>query len=152
MFASGGIADSLPLFRKAVEKNPHNSRALIDAARAFGNAHELEDAEAYLDRAIRISGAHPEVAPLIAQTYRMIYRPEKAVEAFERVRRSGKPKSPNVEFELALLYERANRIDQALEAVRDCLKKDPGYLEPKVVLARLEKRAGNASRAGRTSE
>ena len=147
LWATNKRSEALPLFEKAVAQNPRNSRVLIDAARALGASHEVPRAEELLEKAARISGSHREAAPLIAQTFRMIYRPERAVAAFEAIRDAGSSKSANIGFELALLYERANRIDEAIAAVECCLKLEPSYPEPKLVLARLQRRNGNTDAA-----
>src|SRR5437762_3404387 len=77
--------ESLEMFEKAVRKYPQNLLALVDASRALGARFEISRAETLLDKLIALGGRNPQVLHLAGQSYRMIYRPEKAIECFERV-------------------------------------------------------------------
>src|SRR5216117_2903270 len=74
--------ESLELFDRAVRKYPQNLLALVDASRAFGARFEIARAETLLDRLMTLGGRNARVLHLAAQSYRMIFRPEKAVECF----------------------------------------------------------------------
>ena len=77
--------DSLGLFEKAVRKYPQNLVALVDASRALGARFEITKAEAMLDRLMQLGTRNPKILHLAGQSYRMIFRPEKAIQSFERV-------------------------------------------------------------------
>src|SRR5882672_123300 len=77
--------EALALFEKAVRKYPQNLVALVDASRAFGARFEITRAEELLDRLTKVAAGNSEVLHLAGQSYRMIFRPEKAAECFERV-------------------------------------------------------------------
>lgn len=132
---------ALEHFSKAVDRYPHNLTALLDAARAFGTRHEIRQAEEWLARAAQLAGHDPKVLHLVAQTYRMIFRPDQAMHLFEQVIENTSA-LPDAFLELALLYERRHRLDEALTLIGRCLRTAPDYLEPRVIEARIKRRQG----------
>jgi thioredoxin-like negative regulator of GroEL len=131
--------DALALFEKAVRRYPQNLVALVDASRALGARFEIAKAEALLDRLTKVGAQNPQVLHLAGQSYRMIFRPEKATECFERVLAKTR-QVPDAQFELAVLYERRHRIEEALSLIEDCLRAAPDYLEAELFKARLLRR------------
>src|ERR1044072_4598057 len=77
--------DSLRLFEEAARKYPQNKVALIDGSRALGARFEIARAETLLDRLMKLGAQEPDVLHLAGQSYRMIFRPDKAMECFQRV-------------------------------------------------------------------
>jgi Tfp pilus assembly protein PilF len=149
LWMGGKMPESLALFSSAVEQHPHSVRALIEAARAFGQAYEILKAERLLTAASELAGDSPEVAALIAQSYRMMHRPDQAIAAFRRIIEQKTHRSPDVYFELAALYERTSHTDQAREAICQCLAGNPEWAEPQLLLARIERRCGAVAEAQR---
>jgi len=131
--------ESLALFDKAVRKCPGNSLALTDASRAFGARFEIARAEELLDRLIKLNRHNPQVLHLAGQSYRMIFRPEKAMDCFRRALAASRA-LPDAQLELALLYERRHRLAEALDLINDCLHHDSGYHAAELVKARLLRR------------
>jgi len=131
--------ESLALFDKAVRKCPANCLALTDAARAFGARFEITRAEELLDRLIHLGGRNPEILHLTGQSYRMILRPEKAMDCFRRAL-TLKKSLADAQLELALLYERRHRVEEALVLIEDCLRGDAAYHAADLVKARLLRR------------
>src|SRR5688500_9338387 len=72
----------------------------------------------------------------------MIFRPLKAMQCFECVMKLTK-KIPDAFLELAVLYERRHRVEEALTLIEDCLRADPDYLEANLFKARLLRRIKN---------
>jgi tetratricopeptide (TPR) repeat protein len=137
---------ALELFDKAVRKHPRNAVALIDASRAFGARFEIVRAEQLLDRLLELAQQQPEIVHLCGQSYRMVYRPDKAIDCFQQV--IGKQQCPaDAYLELAILYERRGRLDEADAVVRQCLDRWPDTLEIRLVDARLRRRGGDTSAA-----
>jgi Flp pilus assembly protein TadD len=132
---------ALASFRRAVERHPRNRIALLDAARAFGARYELDQAEQWIDRLLEISGDDPVQIHLGAQSLRMIHRPQRALPLFERVVASTDA-VPDAFLELALMYERTHRLEEAFALIERCLAATPDYLEPRLVQARLHRRLG----------
>src|SRR5256885_13676666 len=116
--------DSLRLFEEAARKYPQNLVALVDGSRALGARFEISRAEAMLDRLVKIGAQRPEILHLAGQSYRMIFRPDKAMECFQRVLARTKT-IPDAYLELAVLYERRHRVEEARTLIEDCLRTDP---------------------------
>ena len=131
--------DALKLFENAVRKHPQNLVALIDASRALGARFEIRRAEAMLDRLMTAGIRQPDVLHLAGQSYRMIFRPDKGMECFQRVLAMTK-EIPDAYLELAVLYERRHRVAEAFTLVEDCLRAAPDYLEAQLFKARLLRR------------
>jgi len=139
LWQTGRFDDALNLFGAAVRKYPQNLVALIDGSRAFGNRFEIDRAEEMLDRLAKLGKNNAEVMHLAGQSYRMIFRPEKAIRCFERVLAVAR-KNPDTFLELAVLYERRHRLAEALAMVEDCLRVEPGYEEAELFKGRLLRR------------
>src|SRR5438270_9155723 len=71
--------EALALFETAVRKYPQNLVALVDASRALGTRFEIARAEVLLDRLMKQGAHNPQLLHLAGQSYRMIFRPEKAI-------------------------------------------------------------------------
>ena len=138
--------DSLAVFDKAVRKYPQNLLALVDASRAFGARFEIARAEALLDRLIDLGGRNPKILHLAGQSYRMLFRPEKAIDCFQRAAALS-PSIADTHLELAVLYERRHRLDDALASIEKCLAAQSDYPEAKLMQARLLRRKGEQSTA-----
>jgi thioredoxin-like negative regulator of GroEL len=135
--------EALELFGRAVKTHPQNLVALIDASRAFGARFEISRAEELLDRLTRLGSDRAEILHLAGQSYRMIFRPEKAMECFRRVVRiTGR--IPDAHLELAVLCERRHLVEEAFSLVEDCLNADPGYVAAELFKARLLRRRGDS--------
>ena len=112
LWMEGKREQSLARFSDAVAQHPLSVRALIEAARVCGQAHEISKAEGYLADAIELAGDSPQQAPLIAQSYRMMHRPEKAIAAFRAIIGQNLSDSSDNFFELAVHYVRSSHTDE----------------------------------------
>lgn len=133
--------DALQLFEAAARKHPQNLVALVDASRALGARFEISRAEAMLDRlvALALGAQRGDLLHLAGQSYRMIFRPDKAMECFQRALARRKD-IPDAYLELAILYERRHRVSEAHSLIEDCLRAAPDYLEAQLFKARLLRR------------
>lgn len=145
-WGEGRLDEALGAFGEALRQRPHNVKALLEAARAFGQRHEVAEAERLLARAEALAGHNPRVAPVIAQAYGAAFRPAAAIARFERLRESGH-RSPMVAGELARLYEDTGRLDLATERIDECVRLAPGQPEPLIARARIDRRAKRLDRA-----
>ena len=132
--------EALQVFEEAARKHPQNLVALVDGSRALGNRFEIRRAETMLDRLVALGAQRPDLLHLAGQSYRMIFRPEKAIECFERTLARTKA-IPDAFLELAILYERRHRVTEAHTLIEDCLRAAPDYLEAQLFKARLLRRA-----------
>src|SRR5882672_11167945 len=131
--------ESLSLFEMAVRKFPQNLVAIVDASRALGARFEITRAEAMLDRLMKLAAHNPKLLHLAGQSYRMIFRPDKAIACFERVVAMTK-QIPDAQLELAVLYERRHRVEEAYALIEQCLRAEPDYLEAEFFRAGLRRR------------
>ena len=131
--------EALELFERAVRKYPQNLVALVDTSRALGARFEITRAEAIVDRLAKVAARKPELLHLAGQSYRMIFRPDKAIECFERVLAQTR-QIPDAQLELAVLYERRHRLAEAQSLIEDCLRAAPDYLEAELFKGRLLRR------------
>jgi tetratricopeptide (TPR) repeat protein len=131
--------EALVLFEEAVRKYPQNLVALVDASRAMGNRFEITKAEGMLDRLTKLGSHNANLLHLAGQSYRMIFRAEKAMRCFERVVGMAQ-QIPDAQLELAVLYERRHRVEEAYALIEKCLRADPEYLEAELFRARLLRR------------
>ena len=138
--------ESLDLFEKAVRKYPQNLLALVDASRALGARFEITRAEALLDRLMELGGRNAKILHLAGQSFRMLFRPEKAIDCFERAVRLD-PSIADTHLELAVQYERRHRLDNALASIEKCLRAQPDYPEASLMHARLLRRKGEQDAA-----
>jgi tetratricopeptide (TPR) repeat protein len=138
--------EALQLFEDAVKKYPQNLVALIDASRAFGARFEIQRAEALLEKLVKLGAQQPDLLHLAGQSFRMIFRPERAMECFQKVIARTK-EIPDAYLELAILYERRHRLDEAFRSIEECLRGAPDYLEAELFKARLLRRSKQESAA-----
>ncbi len=131
--------EALRAFEEAIAKYPQNLVALVDGSRAFGARFEIARAEQVLDRLRSLGGERPDILHLVGQTYRMIFRPEKAMECFERVLQATN-EIPDAFLEMAILFERRHRLDEAFALIERCLQAAPEYLEAQLFKAQLLRR------------
>ena len=76
---------ALVLFDRVLRQHPNNVMALVDASRAYGDRYEIERAEELLDRLLEKHGEKSDVLHLAGQSYRMIHRPQRAIDCFEQI-------------------------------------------------------------------
>jgi tetratricopeptide (TPR) repeat protein len=138
--------DALRFFDRAVAQQPNDPVTLADAARAWGARFEIAKAEELLRRLEEIAGDDPAIWLLAGQSYRMIFRPERAMNCLERVIRHDSV-SPDAMLELAMLYERRHRLDEAAGLVERCLGEHPQYDAARIIQARLWRRLKRADEA-----
>src|SRR5205085_10753637 len=72
-------------------------------------------------------------------SFRMIFRPERAMECLERVIRLARD-IPDAYLELAVLYERRHRLDESFRLIEECLCAAPDYFEAELFKARVLRR------------
>jgi tetratricopeptide (TPR) repeat protein len=145
-WSSNQFEPALKLFRQAVRRQPDNTLALTDAARAFGARFEIPTAEKLLARLMKLAGNNAGLLFQTGQSYRMIRRPEEAIACFEsalEIRSS----LAEAHLELSILFERRHQLEESLEHAEAFLKSRPHSPEGKLVQARALRRSGDPARA-----
>ena len=144
-------AEALEQFERACLAEPRNARAKLEYARALGQRYEVDRAEAILGELSEATARAPELAAAVAQSFRMIHRPERALARLEALRAAG-CLTPPLLGELAVLYEQCHRLEEAREAIEACLSAAGGQPEPSLVLARILRLSGEVREASQRLE
>lgn len=136
---------ALTLFQMAARKHPHNQTALLDAARALGDAHHIQEAKSLLKKLDSQAKQTPQAAEHLGQSYRMAHMPEEALEYLQLAAAS--PDCLEAVIELVIYYERRHLTNQARQWLEPALKNNPTL--PALILldGRLSRREGEQSKA-----
>jgi len=148
LWASEHHEEAIALFAECAAAHPTNPFALTDAARVYGQWFDFDRMEDYLQKLLRLSSRRPENGLQAGMTYRMNYRPEKAVYHLQRAASSRRTAFLGA-LELAVLSERHGDLDQARDSAQQALRESPGNPEAAVVLARVLTRGKETDEAER---
>lgn len=137
--------EALALFDEAVRREPRNVRALVDAARAHGFRYNYARSGELTERLLRLAPNRAETHLWAGETYRMIALAEEATRCFERSCELAA--TPAALIELATLYERQHRLDEAAELAARALKLEPRHGPCRLLAARIERRWGESAKS-----
>ncbi len=140
---------SLELYEQAVQEEPHNLRALVNAARSLGARYELEKAERLLHRLLALGGGHPVVQYLAGESYHLIQRPALARRCYERTCELTTD-LPEARLALADAYERSHRLEEAWALIDSILPLAARLPEIRLTQARILRRQGQGDQAEHT--
>ncbi len=146
---AGRADEALQGYESAANLRPRNVRALVEFARALGQRYQIKSAEELLTRANQLAAGSELAVPMIAQAFRGIYRPARAIGLLEELRQRNRLPLPML-GELSVLYEQSGRFDDAQAAIAECVAKAPYRDEPKLILARVQRLRGELEVAART--
>jgi tetratricopeptide (TPR) repeat protein len=133
LWNAGNRADALSLFAEAVRQEPNNVRTYVMAARAYAEAFDFEGMERTHEMLIRRASRHPGVHHYVGETYTLLKLPDRAMASFQEAARLPGA-GPPTWMELALLHERAHRLDKAEELINRTVRE--GFDLPLVSLVR----------------
>jgi tetratricopeptide (TPR) repeat protein len=133
LWNSGQHQDALSLFADAVRQESNNVQAYVKLARAYAEKFDYGSMDRTHEMLIRRGPRHPGVHHYIGETYGKLKLPDRAIASFEEAAQLPGA-GPPTWMELARLYERAHRLDQAEELIERTLK--TGYEIPLALLAR----------------
>ena len=152
LWQQGRRSDAVALFDDTMRRQPNNVQAYIVPARAYGQRYDFERMEESLEKLVRRAPHHPGVHHYIAETYGGLKLPQRATRSYE-IAAALPGAGPPTWMELASLYERAHRLDEAEELIERAVRS--GYNLPLVWLvrgriARRQKRLADAESSYRT--
>lgn len=125
--------DAIALFNETIRHEPHNVQSYVVPARAYAEKFDFARMDEALDRLVRRAPRHPGVYHYIGETYGMLKLPDRALAAYAKA--ADLPGAgPPTWMELASLYERAHRLDEAAELIERTARS--GYDLPLVDLIR----------------
>jgi tetratricopeptide (TPR) repeat protein len=149
LWVANRFDEAVRLFVQTADQHRQNVLAAVDTARALGHRHEIQRAESYLARLQEMAGSRPDLLFLMGQTYRMIFREERAIRCFEAYVSATGQRHADAHFELAVLYERRHRVAEAQAAIERVLALDAAYHEAWILQARLLRQSGRVDEATR---
>ena len=123
LWNKGQRADALRLFDDAIRREPNNVRTYVMAARAYAEKYDFVHMEEVFEKLIRRAPRHPGVHHYIGETYGLLKLPDRAIASYERASRLPGA-GPTTWMELASLYERAHRLDEAEELIERTMAAD----------------------------
>lgn len=132
-WTAGRQTDAIRLFDEAVRHEPNNVQAYVVAARSYAERFDFDRMERVLKQLVRRAPLHPGVHHYIGETYGLLKLPERALASYERAARLPGG-GPPTWMELASLYERAHRLDEAEEMIERTAR--AGFDLPLVALVR----------------
>src|SRR5262249_12914782 len=125
--------DAILLFKEAVRQEPNNVRGYVMLARAYSDQCEFARMEETHAKLVRRAPRHPGVHHYIGETFGMLKLPERALASYERA--ANLPGAgPPTWMELASLYERAHRLEDAEEMIERTVRSN--YAMPLVMIVR----------------
>ena len=140
--------EAIALFARCAARHPRNPYALIDAARVHGQWFDYASMEDYLSKLLGLTQRRPDNRLQAGMTYRMNYRPQKALVHLERAA-SSRRTAFLAHLELAVLHERQGDLKQAEDHAKSALREVPGNAEATLVRARALVRNQQADEAAR---
>jgi len=133
VWQSGRHTEALGLFEEAIRHEPSNVQTYVATARAYADKFCFGRMEQTHQRLVRRSPQHPGIHHYIGETFGILKLPERAIASYERAAQLPGA-GPPTWMELASLYERAHRLDEAEELIERTVRS--GYDIPLVALVR----------------
>lgn len=131
----GRSAEAMPLFRQALEIDPHSNYARLAIVQQLLRQDELPAAVALADEAVRLDPERAEAHATRARALQLQEQLPEAVAAFDRAIEL-KPESPNALYHRGLAHRDLGDEERALADLSECLRHDPRRTD--ALLARSE--------------
>jgi tetratricopeptide (TPR) repeat protein len=146
LWHEGRRHDAISLFNVTIRDDPHNVQSYVVPARAYAEKFDFARMEETLDRLVRRAPRHPGVHHYIGETYGMLKLPDRSLAAFQRA--ANLPGAgPPTWMELASLYERAHRLDEAEELIERTVRTGYSLALVWLVRGRIQRRLGRPDQA-----
>jgi TolB-like protein/DNA-binding winged helix-turn-helix (wHTH) protein/Tfp pilus assembly protein PilF len=122
------LAESERVLRRALDKDPNMSDALLWLSTAVGRQHRFDEAYAILERAIRIDPLHPSIAVNLARELQQRGEPGRARQLLEtRIQQTSGPGSLYLYIGLRDLYRNSGDL-ASLNALTRSQVMQPNFL------------------------
>ena len=135
----GECTQALRSFNDEIRQDPSNVRAYILGAQAHANANQLDRMEEILSQLVQRAPENAGVHHFTGVVYAKAHFPDKAIDAYERA--CTLPNVlPGTWVELASLYERSHRLDEAWNLIEQAEEFGIEFPTLWLVKARLQRR------------
>jgi tetratricopeptide (TPR) repeat protein len=142
---AGRLPDAADAYQRAIEREPDNQEALLQAGRLMLKMGVPGEAKAYFDRLLLVSD-EPEMAAKVAFSYLSARHLAEAVDVLDAARAHGTPE-PRLSFYAGLLHEKLHRYLKAAEAYGELPAASELFQEARLRRATCLSLAGQHGRA-----
>ena len=131
-------------FEAATQQDPEFALAYSRLALTYSNLGYDDKAERMSRKAMELRGKRPEAESYLIQANhaRILNNTPKAIEAYENLAKVS-PDDPDVQLNLAVLYEKTGALDQALKYYGQALERDPKNVDGLIGTGRVHIKSGN---------
>lgn len=137
--------EALRAMGEAVRQAPNDPRVLIEAARSYGHRYQIERTLNLLEKAQRLGKGQYAIQHAIGESYRLLGRLGDAESCFQRACKLAS--HPQSQLDLATIWERRHRLDEANELIDSALAKQPDFGAAQILQAAIARRKGESTRA-----
>jgi tetratricopeptide (TPR) repeat protein len=137
---------NIELLERASRLNPSNPAIFMQLGRMYGLRYDYANAERCFERALRVSPRRTEAMALVGAQCRDFRNPEIAGR-YLRLAAEQKDATPEMLAELAELYERLRRVEDAVPLIERALRLNSASPLALLVRARLDRQAGRLDEA-----
>lgn len=149
LWNDGREADALTLFSEAIRQEPNNVHTYIMAARAYAEKFYFDRMEQTFEKLVRRAPRHPGVHHYIGETFSLLKLSKRAIASYcEAARLPGA--GPPTWMELASLYERSHRLDEAEELIERTVRSGFDLPLVSLVRGRIQRRQNRLEQAEAT--
>jgi tetratricopeptide (TPR) repeat protein len=140
----GKQAVALKSFQSSTEADPDFALAFSKLGQAYANLNYDNEAARYSRRAVELSERLPaaERYQVLATHSRIINDSAKAIESYEQLLKVT-PNDPQVQFDLATLYENSGNLDGARDHFAKALESDGKWIDALLSMGRVETKRRN---------
>lgn len=149
LWNEGRHADALDLYREAIRQEPNNVRTYVQAARAHAEWYDFDGLSRAHEKLVRRAPRHPGVHHYIGETFDLLKLPERAMASYECAAQLPGA-GPVTWMELASLYERAHRLDEAEELIERTVRSGSNLPIVSLVRGRIQRRQKRLEQAEAT--
>jgi tetratricopeptide (TPR) repeat protein len=137
---------AIEMMERASRLNPSNATILLDLGHMHGLRYDYAAAERCLEQAVRVSPRKTEALALAGARCREFRNPELSERFFQRAAEQ-KDATPEMLADLAELYERLRRVEDATALIERALHLNGSSASALLARARLERQAGKLDAA-----
>src|SRR6266852_3231497 len=143
---SNDFAQALPRYEKLTKQYPRAAVIWAEYGNAASRLREVKLADRAWQRALELAPGNAEVVSMIGHQYQAVRLPEKARACFTQAA-AADASGINPRISLAVLLEQQHQLNEARQAVEECLAIDPHDDQARYFSAVLDRRENNLERA-----
>lgn len=141
---SGRTAESISAFGRIFELDPSHAAAAMNCGRLLLSIDRVEEAEAWLAKAVSLRPKHAETLRLLTETRLAIGQPRSAIQSGERALRLD-PGNFSIRLALGQAYLSTRKLSLAHDMFLSALEKSPDHPQGLYFLAETEEKLGRTA-------